>query len=946
MDLQDQGVIDSGCSRHMTGNMSYLTDYEEIDGGYVAFRGNPKGRKITGKCTIKSAFRVFNSRTRIVEENLHIRFSESTPNVVGSGPNWLFDIDALTRTINYEPIVAGTQFNDFADSKNSHDDGSKPLSDNGKKADEDPRKENECNDQEKKDNVNITNNERFTSTDGESNESYYQRFSTLMNVFKRNKHFPEKIASNLKFLNNLQPEWSRHVIIVHQTKDLHTEDYTQLYDFLKYTQKENVRNRNGVIVISGIAYQNGNGNVVASRAEGNGNGKSRSAKVHDYDNCLNNEIYNMFTQEEQYTELLKLIPKPYQIPQNESNAISEVSSGEQCGGIVEQPSTNVEETQTSNLQTELERTKDRFENYVIKKENEYAKLWIDWYKKYEECKYDTISYDNAYNSMQQKIERLQAQLGDQKGKSKDTSSVSNTLDPLSQKIENENVELVFQFCDSDLEVTLRRNTCFVINLEGVDLLKGNRITNLYTINLHEMASASLICLMARATYTKSWLWHQHLSHLNFDTINDPAKNDLVTGLPKFKYHKEHLCPSCEQEKSKRASHPPKPVSNSKQRSHLLHMDLIGPMRIVSINVLKEYFDSVGITHQVSSFRTPQQNRVAKRRNQTLVEAARIMLIFSRAPLFLWAEAIATACYTQNRSIIYRQLNKTEYELINGRKPDISFLHVFEALCYPKNDHEDIEKLDAKGDIDFSLVILLILVLTDSKLGLQGMTSGQINSRLDFTYSPSTITTQQPTKGELDLLFEAMYDDHFGGQPSAAPGTVPNKHDEENTIIQNKTRLVMRGYRQEQEIDFEESFSLVARMEAIRIFLAYAAYKSFTVFQMDVKFAFLHGTIDLTLFIRCFKDDILVVKVYLYDIIIGSTHPSTPDIVHATCLCAWYQAKPNKKHLKKVKRIFRYLWETVNTGLWYTKDSGFELTGFSDANYAGCKDTFKSTFVGA
>ncbi|GJX84371.1 retrovirus-related pol polyprotein from transposon TNT 1-94 [Tanacetum coccineum] len=104
------------------------------------------------------AFRVFNSRTRIVEENLHIRFSESTPNVVGSGPDWLFDIDALTRTMNYEPIVAGTQSNGFADLKSSHDDGSKPSSDDGKKVDEDPRKNSERKYQEKEDNVNSTNN--------------------------------------------------------------------------------------------------------------------------------------------------------------------------------------------------------------------------------------------------------------------------------------------------------------------------------------------------------------------------------------------------------------------------------------------------------------------------------------------------------------------------------------------------------------------------------------------------------------------------------------------------------------------------------------------------------------------------------------------------------------------------------------------------------------------
>ncbi|GJW03752.1 ribonuclease H-like domain-containing protein [Tanacetum coccineum] len=112
------------------------------------------------------AFRVFNSRIRIVKENLHIRFSESTPNIVGSGLDWIFDIDALTRTMNYEPIIAGTQSNGFestkasdnADPKSSHDDGSKPLSDDGKKVNEDPRKDSECKDQEKEDNVNSFNN--------------------------------------------------------------------------------------------------------------------------------------------------------------------------------------------------------------------------------------------------------------------------------------------------------------------------------------------------------------------------------------------------------------------------------------------------------------------------------------------------------------------------------------------------------------------------------------------------------------------------------------------------------------------------------------------------------------------------------------------------------------------------------------------------------------------
>nr|GEX55075.1 hypothetical protein [Tanacetum cinerariifolium] len=451
-------------------------------------------------------------------------------------------------------------------------------------------------------------------------------------------------------------------------------------------------------------------------------------------------------------------------------------------------------------------------------------------------------------------------------------------------------------------------------------------------------------------------------------------------------------------------------------------------------VLKEYFDTFGISHQMSSVRTPQQNGVVERRNRTLVEAARTMLIFSRASLFLWAEAIATACFTQNHSIIHRRFNKTPYELINGRKPDISFLHVFGALCYPKNDREDIRKLDANGDIGFFIgysadSCAYRVYNHRSKPRLQSMTSGHISSGLDLTYAPSTITMKQPS--------EAMYDDYIGGQPLATARTVSpaqepqvrqlptasttiadtapiptnssshatnisitsqdvdelnpnamvdgntfvnpfanssasvvasssqqnvdpsnmhtfyqpyphefqwtkdhplkqvigepprpvltrnqlrsdgdmcmyalivstmelknvkeamadpawihsmqeellqfkrldvwvlvpaldnispftlkwlfkNKHDEEQTVIRNKSRLVVKGYRQEEGIGFIESFTPVARMEAIMIFLAYAAHKSFMVFQMDtLSRRHPSGT------------------VYVDDIIFGSTHP--------------------------------------------------------------------------
>ncbi|GJT62812.1 retrovirus-related pol polyprotein from transposon TNT 1-94 [Tanacetum coccineum] len=114
--------------------------------------------------------------------------------------------------------------------------------------------------------------------------------------------------------------------------------------------------------------------------------------------------------------------------------------------------------------------------------------------------------------------------------------------------------------------------------------------------------------------------------------------------------------------------------------------------------LAKFFDEVGISQQFSAARTPQQNGVVERRNRTLVEAARTMLTFANLPLFLWAEAIATACFTQNRSIIHKRFDKTPYELINKRKPNIKFFHVFGCRCYLLNNYDDVGKLKAKGDI--------------------------------------------------------------------------------------------------------------------------------------------------------------------------------------------------------------------------------------------------------
>ncbi|GKE89492.1 retrovirus-related pol polyprotein from transposon TNT 1-94 [Tanacetum coccineum] len=148
---------------------------------------------------------------------------------------------------------------------------------------------------------------------------------------------------------------------------------------------------------------------------------------------------------------------------------------------------------------------------------------------------------------------------------------------------NQNLFFVGQFCDADLEVAFQKSTCYIHDLKGNDLLTGSRGTDLYSITLQETSTPNPIFLMAKATTSQAWLWHRCLSHLNFNSINLLSKNDIVIGLPKLKFIKDHLCSSYDLGKSKRKSFYIKTTSSSKRQLQLLHMDLCGPIRVESIN---------------------------------------------------------------------------------------------------------------------------------------------------------------------------------------------------------------------------------------------------------------------------------------------------------------------------------------------------------------------------
>ncbi|GJU08783.1 retrovirus-related pol polyprotein from transposon TNT 1-94 [Tanacetum coccineum] len=306
--------------------------------------------------------------------------------------------------------------------------------------------------------------------------------------------------------------------------------------------------------------------------------------------------------------------------------------------------------------------------------------------------------------------------------------------------------------------------------------------------------------------------------------------------------------------------------------------------------LKAYYKEVRFSHQTSVARTLQQNGIVKIQNRTLMEVARTMLIFLKAPLFLWAEAVATACYTQNRSLIRKHHNKTPYELLHDRKPNLSYLHVFGALCYPTNDGEDLgpgPKLLTPGIISSGLVPNIPSstpyvppTKNDSEILFQPMFDEYLNplpcvdpqgpvviapepAVLTGTSSSTTIdqdapptsTSQTPQEipssviplgvKEADHDIEVAYMDNNPfvefpiPEPSYKESSTQVKLDEVGGVLKNKARLVTRGYRLEEGIDFEESFALVARLEAICIFITFAAHMNIFVYQMDVKTAFLN-----------------------------------------------------------------------------------------------------------
>ncbi|KAH9698134.1 hypothetical protein KPL71_023896 [Citrus sinensis] len=493
-------------------------------------------------------------------------------------------------------------------------------------------------------------------------------------------------------------------------------------------------------------------------------------------------------------------------------------------------------------------------------------------------------------------------------------NVSSTLIENVCLVENlkHNLLSISQLCDKGYRVIFDESKCVIENAcDGKVLFVGNRCVNVYTINI-DCASTNEKCLSA--LHDDGWLWHRRLGHGSMDLISKIVKNNLVKGLPKINFQKDRTCEACQFGKQIKTSFKSKNHVSTSKPLQLLHIDLFGPSRYASLSgkfyafvivddysrytwvlflankddaidafrifykkvqnekgysitcirsdhggefenhAFENFCNDLGIEHQFSSPRTPQQNGVVERKNRSIQEMARTMLNENSLPKYFWAEAVNTACYVLNR----KKNNKKKHRMTTKKSCHMEFK--------------------------------------------RNIMKNQMQSKMKVLHKHS------PRSGGTKWVFR-------------------NKIDESGVVVRNKARLVAQDYNQEEGIDFDETFAPVARLESIRMLLAYACHKDFILYQMDVKSAFLNGYImeevyvkqppgfenekfpdhvyklskalyglkqaprawydrlknflldndfsmgkaNTTLFVKHKNQDILIVQIYVDDIIFGSTN---------------------------------------------------------------------------
>nr|GEV41191.1 retrovirus-related Pol polyprotein from transposon TNT 1-94 [Tanacetum cinerariifolium] len=626
---------------------------------------------------------------------------------------------------------------------------------------------------------------------------------------------------------------------------------------------------------------------------------------------------------------------------------------------------------------------------------------------------------------------------------------------------NHNLFSVGQLCDANLEVAFRKSTCFIRDLKGNDLLIGFHGTDLYSITLQDINCPNPICLMDKASSFQAWLWHRRLSHLNFDTINLLLKIDIVVGLPKLKFVKDHLCSSCELGKAKRKSFYTKLTPSSKRRLQLLHMDLCGPMRVASING-KRYV--LVIVDDYSRYTWTHFLRDGENLNKMKEKGDECIFVgYSTQSRAYRVYNKRTQVIRESIHVNFKELPQmASYHISSDPAPECQSMALeHDSLSPVIQRHANVPQADRIVTMSNELDLLFSPMFDELLNGSSKVVSKSFavcsadapNQRQQHTtplniHTTPTPTCQVPTlkptvssseninQAETYAKNDQVIDDEFInifcsptkdhpleqviGNPSQSVRTRRQLESDAEmcmfalTVSQTEPKNIKEAMadfawiesmqeelhqfdRLDEGVDFEESFTPVARLEPVRLFIAYVIHKSFTVYQMDVKIAFLYrplkevvyfnqpdgfvdpyhldkvyrlkkalyglkqaprawydelskflqskgffkGSIDPTLFITKHRGEILLVQIYVDDIIFGTTNPNLSK--------RFEKLMHSKFEMSMMGELKFFLGTQIHQsphGIFINQAKyAQEILIKHDSNHAGCLDSRKSTSGG-
>nr|GEW12105.1 retrovirus-related Pol polyprotein from transposon TNT 1-94 [Tanacetum cinerariifolium] len=886
-------------------------------------------------------------------------------------------------------------------------------------------------------------------------EAMINSIKNVINDLKKCGYSKDNCELNFKFLNNLQPEWKQYATMMRENKNLMDINIDALYNILKQTQGDvndtmgskkkivmvtsdplaliaettNVSRSKEKVVVSldskgseaddfnelkkitallAKAFNrrkfyskptNNNLRTSSSSQSANKNQELQESKVQDYEYYKTKMLLAKKDKDEQV-----LLAEDQAWMESSSDSDQEINTNMVFMALIEKVLSDSEASSSFADENISELLKEQLQvKHVV------IDTHVECHEKYVKLEAERYEYMIRYSAYFDNDKQHRKQIADQQ--------------VLFDKISVQMVEL-------DKHVRDLKNT--ILEIEKFKRSKGNKIEFAY-----DYGNLNASYVNEKIKFEDDYF--QEIMNPDFEKIDSPFQqtSSLKPYVPNVILEKiiidleDEVVNLLEKEKVKLEtieSLKSKGFESSENVSSESENQSENDCLMVKNECDKEENSKRVRTDNGTEFQNKTLAKFFDERNRTLVEAARTMLTFANLPSFLWAEAIATACFTKNSSIIHKRFDKTPYELMNKRKPNIKFFRVFGCRCYLLNDFDDVGKLKAKGDIGvfvgYSKNLLLLEFTTNELLILNNMipngnkasTSHNVfkerledayfNASTSFHDSSNVHTFYQPyphekkwTKDHPLYKIIALRDvdsvsamqkelDQFvrlkvwrlvprpeGKSVIKTKWIFKNKKDESSLVIQNKARLVAVGYFQQEGIDYDETFAPTAFLNGILKEEVYVGQPLGFVSKQypDHVYAFDKALYGLKQAPRAWYDvlsqfliesgfqkvpTLMVEQAKLkldlvgkpvdhtdYRNMIGSLMYVTsnrPDIMFAIFMCARYQANPNEQHVSAIKRIFRYLKGTINLGLWYPKDSGFDLTAYSDADHAGCHLDQKST----